>query len=39
MAELRKNDDLLRVDFGRMFAYPSVLQSLHWIKKGAPPGI
>lgn len=39
MTGLCKNVNLLDADFGTMFVYPSVLQSLHWFKKGAPPGL
>lgn len=30
---------LLNTDSGDIFPYPNVLQTLHWFKKGAPPGI
>lgn len=39
MIELSKNVNHLDADFGKIFAYPSVLRSLHWFKKGAPPGL
>lgn len=31
--------NLLDADSGDIFPYPNISQTLHWFKKGAPPGI
>lgn len=39
MAEYRLNIQFLDAGFGHMLTQPGVSRTLHWFKKGAPPGI
>ena len=37
MVKLKKH--LSDTDFGRMMTQPGISRSLHWFRRGAPPGI